>query len=78
MEGESHAIECRFAQMNVFSQYCLTFSANGCVFTLSIVHLFGFFFVLQGRLSTRLALRRSCFALLQVSEKLAQELHALS
>ena len=29
------AIECRLAQMNVFSHYCLTFSANDCVFSLN-------------------------------------------
>ena len=29
------AIECRLAQTNVFSHYCLTFSANDCVFSLN-------------------------------------------
>ena len=29
------AMECRLAQMNVFSHYCLTFSANDCVFSLN-------------------------------------------
>ena len=29
------AIECRLAQMNVFSRYCLTFSATDCVFSLN-------------------------------------------
>ena len=33
MEGAFRAIECRLAQMNVFSRYCLTFSANDCVFS---------------------------------------------
>ena len=28
------AIECRLVHMNVFSHYCLTFSANDCVFSL--------------------------------------------
>ena len=35
MEGAFRAIECRLAQMNVFSHYCLTFSANDCVFSLN-------------------------------------------
>ena len=35
IEGEFRAIECRLAQMNVFSHYCLTFSANDCVFSLN-------------------------------------------
>ena len=35
MEGAFLAIECRLAQMNVFSHYCLTFSANNCVFSLN-------------------------------------------
>ena len=29
------AIECRLTQMNVFSHYCWTFSANDCVFSLN-------------------------------------------
>ena len=35
MEGAFRAIECRLAQMNVFSHYCLTFGANDCVFSLN-------------------------------------------
>ena len=35
VEGAFRAIECRLAQMNVFSRYCLTFSANDCVFSLN-------------------------------------------
>ena len=35
MEGAFRAFECRLAQMNVFSHYCLTFSANDCVFPLN-------------------------------------------
>ena len=35
MEGTFRAIECRLAHMNVFSHYCLTFSANDCVFFLN-------------------------------------------
>ena len=35
LEGAFRAIECRLAQMNVFSHYCLTFSANDCVFSLN-------------------------------------------
>ena len=35
MEGAFRAIEFRLAQMNVFSHYCLTFSANDCVFSLN-------------------------------------------
>ena len=35
MEGAFRAIECRLAQMNVFSHYCLTFSANDCVSSLN-------------------------------------------
>ena len=31
------AIDCRLAQMNVFSHYCLTFSANDCLFSLNEV-----------------------------------------
>ena len=34
-EGAFRAIECPLAQMNVFSHYCLTFSANDCVFSLN-------------------------------------------
>ena len=34
VEGAFRAIECRLAQMNVSSRYCLTFSANDCVFSL--------------------------------------------
>ena len=34
-EGAFSAIECRLAQMNVFSRYCLTFRANDCVFSLN-------------------------------------------
>ena len=35
MEGAFRAIECRLAQINEFSHYCLTFSANDCVFSLN-------------------------------------------
>ena len=35
MEGAFRAVECRLALMNVFSHYCLTFSANDCVFSLN-------------------------------------------
>ena len=35
MEGIFRGIECQLAQMNVFSHYCLTFSANDCVFSLN-------------------------------------------
>ena len=35
MESAFRAIECRLAQMNVFSHYCLTFSANDCIFSLN-------------------------------------------
>ena len=35
VEGAFRAIECWLAQMNVFSHYCLTFSANDCVFSLN-------------------------------------------
>ena len=35
IEGALRAIECRLAQMNVFSHYCLTFSANDCAFSLN-------------------------------------------
>ena len=35
IEGAFRAIECRLAQMNVFSHYCLTFSANDCFFSLN-------------------------------------------
>ena len=35
VEGAFRAIVCRLAQMNVFSHYCLTFSANDCVFSLN-------------------------------------------
>ena len=35
IEGIFGAIECRLAQMNVFSHYCLNFSANDCVFSLN-------------------------------------------
>ena len=35
MEGAFRAIEFRLAQLNVFSHYCLTFSANDCVFSLN-------------------------------------------
>ena len=35
VEGAFRAIECGLAQMNVFSHYCLTFSANDCVFSLN-------------------------------------------
>ena len=36
MEGAFRAIECRLAQMNLFSHYHgLTFSANDCVFSLN-------------------------------------------
>ena len=35
VEGAFRSIVCRLAQMNVFSHYCLTFSANDCVFFLN-------------------------------------------
>ena len=35
VEGVFRAIEFRLAQMNVFSHYCLTFSANDCIFSLN-------------------------------------------
>ena len=35
VEGAFRAIECRLAQMNVFSHYCLTFRANDCVCSLN-------------------------------------------
>ena len=35
IEGAFRAIECRLAQMNVFSHYCLTFSADDCLFSLN-------------------------------------------
>ena len=35
LEGAFRAIECRLGQMNVFWQYCLTLSANNCVFFLN-------------------------------------------
>ena len=35
IEGVFRAIECRLAQMNVFSHYCLTFNAIDCVFSLN-------------------------------------------
>ena len=35
VEGAFRAVECRLAQMNVFSHYCLTFSASDCVFSLN-------------------------------------------
>ena len=35
VEGVFRAIECRLVQMNVFSHYCLTFSANDCVFSVN-------------------------------------------
>ena len=35
VEGAFRAIECRLALMNVFSHYCLTFSANDCSFSLN-------------------------------------------
>ena len=35
VEAAFREIECRLAQMNVFSHYCLTFSANDCVFSLN-------------------------------------------
>ena len=35
VEGGFRAIECQLAQMNVFSRYCLTISANDCVFYLN-------------------------------------------
>ena len=35
VECAFRAIECRLAQMNVFSRYCLTFSAIDCVFSLN-------------------------------------------
>ena len=34
-EGVFRAIEFRLAQMNVFSHYCSTFSANDCLFSLN-------------------------------------------
>ena len=33
MEGAFRTIECRLAQMNVFSHCCLTFSANDFLFS---------------------------------------------
>ena len=33
--GAFRAIECQLAQMNVFWHYCVTFSANDCVFSLN-------------------------------------------
>ena len=35
VEGALRAIECPLAWMNVFLHYCLTFSANDCVFSLN-------------------------------------------
>ena len=35
VEGAFRATERRLAQINVFSHYCLTFSANDCVFSLN-------------------------------------------
>ena len=35
VEDVFRAIECRLAQMKVFSHYSLTFSANDCVFSLN-------------------------------------------
>ena len=35
VEGAFRAIECRLAQMKVFSHYCLTFSANDGAFSLN-------------------------------------------
>ena len=35
IEGAFRAVECRLAQMNVFSHYCLTFSADDCLFSLN-------------------------------------------
>ena len=35
IEGAFRAIECRLAHMNVFSHYCLTFSADDCLFSLN-------------------------------------------
>ena len=35
VEGVFRATECRLAQMNVFSHYCLTFRANDCIFSLN-------------------------------------------
>ena len=35
IEGVFRAVECRLAEMNVFSHYCLTFSANDCLFSLN-------------------------------------------
>ena len=50
VEGAFRAIEYRLAQMNVFSNHCLTFSANDCVFSLNEqqkVYLSSFFFTKQ-------------------------------
>ena len=35
VEGAFRAIECLLVLMNVFPHYCLTFSANDCVFSLN-------------------------------------------
>ena len=35
VEGAFRATECRLAQMNVFSHYCLTFSTIDCVLSLN-------------------------------------------
>ena len=35
MEEAFRANECRLAQMNVFSHYCLTLGANDCVFSVN-------------------------------------------
>ena len=35
VEGAFRAIEWRLAHINVFSHYCLTFSANDCAFSLN-------------------------------------------
>ena len=35
VEGAFRATEYGLAHVNVFSRYCLTFSANGCVFSLN-------------------------------------------
>ena len=35
IEGAFCAIECQLAQMKVFSHYCLTLSANVCVFSIT-------------------------------------------
>ena len=44
IEGVFRAIECRLAQMNVFSHYCSTFSANDCLFSLNeIQKVYNFF-----------------------------------